>query len=65
MANSTASVYKTIEIHTVPQTIYLLERLIAETGNVAGNFHYPLHPFQPPKKRQIPLKTEQYPASSE
>lgn len=51
MANSTAAVYETIEIHTVPQTIYLLERLIAETGNVAGNFHYPLHPFQPPKKR--------------
>lgn len=51
MANSKAAVCKTVEIHTVPQTIYLLERLIAETGKVAGNFHYPLHPFQSPKKK--------------
>lgn len=57
MENATAAVYKTIEIHAVPHTIYLLERLIVETGNVAGNFHCPLHPFQPPKKRLKTLKT--------
>lgn len=59
MENSRAAVCKTIEIHIVSQTIYALERLIAETGNVAGNLRYPLHLFQPPKKDWKLLKSEQ------
>lgn len=49
----------------VSETIYLLERLRAETESVAGNFHYLLHSFRPLRKRLKALKPQPQPASSD